>query len=257
MSSWPGELLEGYPHAELYTPRARGIGAVLGASRRELQEVDRREAGNRRAPVSVVEDVDRLDAKLRPNSLSHPELLEKREVEVPDRRPAEKVAARVAEPLLTGAGRLREQALVVVSFSARSNLADRLRFAIEVDSDGSAALAVQISVRAVNVERRAGERGKYAVELPIAQKPAKSVVGRFQEGQFINKAHLEDMRPVEARHRVVCIIHQRVIPGEPDPSVLVGHVPCATEGVGALQHESLPERPVQCYLQRVVPGPGA
>src|SRR5262249_1942765 len=54
--------LERYANADLYTPRAWAIGAVLGVSRRKLQEVDRRAARNRRAPVSVVEDVDRLDA---------------------------------------------------------------------------------------------------------------------------------------------------------------------------------------------------
>jgi len=89
--------LEHYPKAELYTPRARAIGAVLGVARRELQEVVRREARHRRAPVRVVEDVDRFNTELRVNTLCHPELLEQREVCVPDPRTAEVVATRCAE----------------------------------------------------------------------------------------------------------------------------------------------------------------
>src|SRR5262249_28804767 len=163
-----GARLEGYANADLYTPRAWAIGAVLGVSRRKLQEVDRRAARNRRAPVSVVEDVDRFDAKLRLEPLFHPELLEHREVKVPDPRPAELVAARIAEAIFPGAGWLREQALVVVGLRARSHVTGGLRITFDVDEGAAAARAVQIIVRAANAERRAGVFGKDAVELPAA-----------------------------------------------------------------------------------------
>src|SRR5262245_66232788 len=67
----PGELLERYAHAELYTTRARCIGAVLGASRGELQEVVRSGARIRRTTVSVVEDVGSLDAILRTEKITY------------------------------------------------------------------------------------------------------------------------------------------------------------------------------------------
>ena len=46
----------------------------------------------------------------------------------------------------------------------------------------------------------------------------------LQEGQLVEEAQLGDVRPVEAREGEVVVVLQRVVPGEPDPAVLVRHV---------------------------------
>src|SRR5262249_34302241 len=194
----------------------------------------------------------RLDAELRLETLFYPELLEEREVGVPNPRPAESAAARVAEAGNAGTGWLREQARVVVRFSGRSNSADRSRITIEVEEDRSAAPAVNSAVRAADRIRRAGVVGIYAGELPVPEKIACKPVVVFQERQFIEKAQLENMSPVETRRIEVVRVFQRRIPGEPDPSIFVGHVLGVAEGVGSLQQKTVLELPVKRHLQRVV-----
>src|SRR5215468_8433644 len=138
MPSRRGARLEGYANSDLYTPWARGIGGAataVGTPRCELQEVVRREGRHRRAPVRVVEDVERLEAKFRQEPLLDPELLELREVLVPHPRTAELVAERSAKTILPGTSRLREEALVVVGLRARSHVTGGLRIAIDVDED--------------------------------------------------------------------------------------------------------------------------
>src|SRR5262249_7287104 len=134
-----GARLERYANSDLYTPWARGIGGpatAVGTPGGELQEVVRRERRYRRAPVRVIEDVERLEAERRIEPLLESELLELREVLVPSPLTAELVAERSAKTILPGTSRLREEALVVVGVgSARTHFADWFRIATDVDHD--------------------------------------------------------------------------------------------------------------------------
>ena len=67
---------------------------------------------------------------------------------------------------------------------------------------------------------------------------AATLVPLFMNGGFPHEPNLEDVRPVEAGERVVPVVHERRIPGQSDPAILIGHVLRLAVGVGALERQT-------------------
>ena len=200
--------------------------------------------GVRRAPVGVVEDVGELQPQLRPDP-ANLERLEEREVHVPDRRPAELVLDRGAQTARVEAGRLREQALVVPVPGQVAHTAGGLRIALDVDVDRAApgqfiALFVPLIENGVPVN---------SAKMPLTCQPpnilAVVVVLSFRNGSSYAQPIWKTCVRSNPDDREVVVVHHRVVEGERGPTILVRHVMRLAQGVGALQHEALPERPVE------------
>ena len=152
---------------------------------------------HRQLPVRVVEQVADVHPEL---GTDHRESPEEAQVHVPHARALELVPLAVAEPRHVSAGRLGERGLVVVGLGVGARLAGRARVAADVDQDGAAAGAVERVVGAADRVARARVGGEDAVELPVLDDLGEDVLRLLREGQLVDEAHLEDVRPVES-HR--------------------------------------------------------
>ena len=95
-----------------------------------------------------------------------------------------------------------------------------------------------------------------AVDLPAAEQFARQIVGTLEEGQAVNEAHLPHVRAVKACQREVVFELQRVIPGQPDPAVFIGHILGFAQRVSAFQQQPVLEGTVDGRLQRVITATG-
>src|SRR5690606_22559028 len=162
-----------------------------------------RETGLVAGAVAVLErvrQVERLRPELEFPRAAELEAAEHRQVDAPLARTAERVASAVAEADALG---LRERRRVEPGAVA----ADVAQLVVLADLIGGLLVARHVQHGAVGGHREghAGVGGEDAVELPVAREEAADPLAVAPEGQLVDRAELEDVRPVVAGERPVPI----------------------------------------------------